>query len=144
MSTPLKLVVHLAFCISHFFQPLHLPPGPIDDSFYVMEQHEEGRTNAMKITGVDKSLLPDSISISGTMYGTSKAKKKYRGVEVPFTFVVNAVAANPFSSDGGFSVDFHLNIEPKDTDVVDRLYISASSPQEEKVFGHGSCQCVKQ
>ena len=34
-------------------------------------------------------------------------------------------------------VDFHLNIEPKDTDVVDRLYISASSPQEEKVFGHG-------
>lgn len=91
----------------------------------------------MKITGVDKSLLPDSISISGTMYGTSKAKKKYRGVEVPFTFVVNAVAANPFSSDGGFSVDFHLNIEPKDTDVVDRLYISASSPQEEKVFGHG-------
>ena len=104
--------------------------GPVDDTFYVLKERTKwhSRTDSMSVNSIDDSNLPDSVSFSGEMFRDGS-----RGdTSVPYTMTIKGFQRNQFGK--GASVDFDLQVEDGH---ANRVYITASSPADEKVFGHG-------
>ncbi|GMI44910.1 hypothetical protein TrCOL_g2704 [Triparma columacea] len=104
--------------------------GPVDDTFYVLEERTKwhSRTDSMSIDSVDESNLPESLAFSGEMFRDGSRED----TKVPYTMTIKGVQGNQFGK--GASVDFKLEVEDGH---ANRVYITAASPSDEKIFGHG-------